>query len=556
MIDIDREAIEVDVLVVGGGIAGLMAAINAADRGAGVIVAEKANTKRSGSGATGNDHFLCYNPEVHGDDIKPIIDEVQNSLVGGYADRSMVTTFLEQSFGRVKDWDSWGISMRPKGDWEFTGHAFPGRPRVWLKYAGHNQKPVLTKKAKEKGARIENHLSITDVITKGGKVIGAIGISTRDEKPVVKLFRSKGIILAAGTANRLYPPPTPGWLFNTAFCPSCTGASQAIAFRAGAKLVNMEMPNRHAGPKYFARAGKATWIGVYRDPHGNPIGPFVTQPTRELGDITADVWNSVFTDMYKSGRGPVYMDCTTTSEEDIEYMKWGLEQEGNTGMLNYMEQEGIDFQKHRVEFMQYEPFLIGRGIEINTDAQTSVGGLYAAGDPVGNFRADMAGASTFGWIAGQSAADKAKDIKGFQTIENNALIEDRAKFYSEILARDSGPGWKEANVALQQIMKDYAGVEVRSETLLRAGLKYLRDLKKNVLTTLVAENSHTLMRCLETMDLMDCGETIFLTALERKETRGLHKRSDFPFTNPLLQDKFMTIKQENGKVHIEWRDRN
>ena len=62
MIEIDKEVIETDVLVVGGGIAGLMAAINAADQGVRVVVAEKANTKRSGSGATGNDHFVCYIP--------------------------------------------------------------------------------------------------------------------------------------------------------------------------------------------------------------------------------------------------------------------------------------------------------------------------------------------------------------------------------------------------------------------------------------------------------------------------------------------------------------
>ena len=58
------------------------------------------------------------------------------------------------------------------------------------------------------------------------------------------------------------------------------------------------------------------------------------------------------------------------------------------------------------------------------------------------------------------------------------------------------------------------------------------------------------MRSLETLDLLECGETVFLTALERKETRALHKRSDFPFTNPLLQDKFLTIRKEGGKV--EW----
>jgi succinate dehydrogenase/fumarate reductase flavoprotein subunit len=330
-----------------------------------------------------------------------------------------------------------------------------------------------------------------------------------------------------------------------------------MAYRAGAKLINMEIPNRHAGPKYLARCGKATWIGVYRDPHGKAVGPFVDRPTKELGDITADVWNTVFTDKFRSGEGPIYVDCTTTAEKDIEYMLWGLVEEGNTAMLDYMAAEGIDVRKHRVEFRQYEPFLIGsRGIEIDVHAETNVQGLFAAGDEVGNFRADISGAATYGWIAGNNAAKRAKGIPGFQKPEESNLVKDRIRFYSEILERETGPSWKEANLALQQIMGDYAGVEVRSETLLKAGLKYLRGLKTKVYKTLKADNSHTLMRSLETLDLMDCGEVIFLAAMERKETRGMHRRSDFPFTNPLLQDKFLAVWQDNGQPNMAWRDKN
>ena len=556
MIKVEKRPLEVDVLVVGGGIAGLMAAIHAADQGVSVLVAEKANTKRSGSGATGNDHFCCYAPEIHGDDMAPIMKEYKNSLVGGYADDSLAARFLEQSFDRVRDWDSWGISMRPTGKWEFTGHAFPGRPRIWLKYAGHNQKDVLTKQAKKRGVRIENHLPITDVITEDGEAVGALGLSIRKEEPLFRVIRTKSVILATGSASRLYAPaPSPGLLFNTAFCPSCTGAAQAAAYRAGARLVNMEFPNRHAGPKFLARCGKATWIGLVTDPRGKPVGPFVTKPTKELGDITADVWNTVFTDMMVSGKGPAYMDCSETSEEDIEYMMWGLRSEGNTAMLDYMKKEGIDVRRHMVEFMQYEPHLIGRGVEIDLNGETCVPGLFAAGDPVGNFRADIAGAATYGWIAGGSAAQRAKGMTGFKKAEKSPVIADRINLYSAIVERENGPDWKEANLALQQIMTDYAGVLVRSETLLKAGLKYFRNLREKALTSMIAGNSHRLMRCMEVLDLMECGEAIFLTALERKETRAQHKRSDFPFTNPLLQDQFLTIRQEKGEPELEWRER-
>jgi succinate dehydrogenase/fumarate reductase flavoprotein subunit len=206
--------------------------------------------------------------------------------------------------------------------------------------------------------------------------------------------------------------------------------------------------------------------------------------------------------------------------------------------------------------MQYEPFLVGRGIEIDTEAETCLKGLYAAGDPVGNFRADCAGAATFGWIAGESAATRAKKCKNSKSVEPMELIEERHKFYSDMLDRNTGPSWKEANLALQQIMNDYAGVNVRSDSLLNAGLKYLGDLEEKVMGTMTVDDSHTLMRGLETIDLIECGKVIFLAALERKETRALHKRSDFPFTNPLLQNKFLTIWQEEGKIQKAWRDKH
>ena len=146
------QSIDTDVLVMGGGIAGLMAAIASADRGAKVIVAEKANTRRSGSGATGNDHFRCRIPEKHGPDYRVIMNEVLNfSQFGLCHDTVLTRRFLEKSFDIVKMWDAWGIPMRPTGDWEFTGHAFPGRIRSALKYDGAQQKPILTREARKRG---------------------------------------------------------------------------------------------------------------------------------------------------------------------------------------------------------------------------------------------------------------------------------------------------------------------------------------------------------------------------------------------------------------------
>ena len=125
--------IKTDILVIGGGIAGLMAAIRAADKGADVLIAEKAHVLRGGSGATGNDHFLCHVPELHGD-ISVAIREVANSQTALCGEGRMIRYHMEHAFDIVREWHEWGINMKPSGTWHCSGHAFPGRPKIWLKY--------------------------------------------------------------------------------------------------------------------------------------------------------------------------------------------------------------------------------------------------------------------------------------------------------------------------------------------------------------------------------------------------------------------------------------
>ena len=121
------KTVETDVLCIGGGIAGLMAAIHAAEHGAKVVVAEKGNTLTSGAGGVGNDHFLCFLPEVHGKDMKPLVEELrQGQMRDRLKDPEATRVWLERTSEIVKLWDSWGIPMKYQGRYEFAGHAFPG----------------------------------------------------------------------------------------------------------------------------------------------------------------------------------------------------------------------------------------------------------------------------------------------------------------------------------------------------------------------------------------------------------------------------------------------
>lgn len=540
--------IETDVLCIGGGVAGLMASIRASELGTNVIVAEKSNTIRSGSAGLGCDHFRAYIPEFHGNDIDSVVDEVWHSQVGWTRSRGFIKTWMEKSFDIVKLWDSWGIPMKYKGRWEFAGHAFPGRPFTTLKYSGQNQKSILTREAKKRGVRIINRVMISDLLYQDG-LIGAMGIDTREEK--LFIFLAKSIVLSTGGCVRLYPSPTPGWIFNRADSPNTTGDGRAMAYRAGAELSNMEIPMRWAGPKYFARCGKATWVGVIKDPNGKPVGPFLKKPDRRYGDAIADVYKSLFEDYTRSGKGPLYMDCRGISDEDYQYMMYWMKHEGNTAIVNHLLEEGIDIRKNPVEFMTYEMTTRG-GIFYNEKAETSLQGLYAAGD---EYFGGVSCAATFGWIAGENSANysKNKERPSFKNFKHE--IKEKKRFLEDIKIRKNGASWQEVNIALNQIMFDYVG-SIRYENLLNAGYNQLRRLKEKAYKIIVAQNQHELMRCLEVLNLLDIAELIFLAVIERKESRDRFFRLDFPFQNPLLDGKQLICKLRQGKPRLEWRKIN
>ncbi len=543
----NHEIVETDVLCVGGGIAGLMAAIRAGELGANVVVAEKGNTLRSGAGATGNDHFACYIPEVHGPDIGSVIKERQRKQTGGkrLPDPELVPVWFEKSFDIVKLWDSWGIPMKYKGKYEFAGHTLPGRPFASLKYAGQGQKIVLTNEAVTRGVKIINRVMVFDLLANDG-VIGAIGFHTREDKLIE--FRAKSVVLATGSVSRLYPGLTPGWMFNLTHPGTLTGDGRAMGYRIGAELVNVEMPGQHVGPKYFARGGQATWVGVLRDPQGKPVGPFVTRPDRRYGDIMAEVHQGLFLGYAKSGRGPVYMDCRGISDEDYEYMMHWFEHEGYTAYTNHLKEEGIDLRENPIEFTTYVMRAGGGMIWHNAKGETSVKGLFTAGDET---TTGISPAATFGWIAGDNAAKYATGVKSPNLEAARARIEARKRLHDEIRGRRVGPHWKEVNIALQQVMNDYAG-SIRSETLLEAGLDHLRRLREKALATMVARNPHELVRGLEVLNLLDLGELVFITARQRQETRALHVRADYTFTNPLL-DRLLVVKKSGERAVTQWR---
>lgn len=553
-LSIKREVVQSDVLVVGGGLGGMQAAISTAQAGARVVVAEKADTRRSGNGGTGNDHFACYLPEVHGDDFERVIRETQDTMIGSGGDQRLLRTMLLRSKEVVQKWEDYGIPMRPFGQYLFEGHTLPTRQRYHLKYDGRQQKSILTSVAKANGAVIYNHVTITELLTGDqGQIVGAIGLDSSAETPELVLFQAKAVIMTAGGADtRLFPNGTPAYLFNVTHCPA-NACAAAIAYRAGARLVNCDQLGRHASPRYFERSGKATWLGLVADADGKPVGDFVSAPSREFGDPLTDIWPGVFLARMKDSSGPTYMDCTDMRAEDLEYMRYCFGTEGLSSLVDYFEQKKIDLKDSMIEFGSTGLRLARGGIEIDERAQASVAGLYAAGNICGNVSGGVTCAAVFGMLAGDNAAAYAKKTP-FAPIEDHPLVQERREFYESLLNRQNGAHWKEANSTLAQIMQDYLGGDLKSGTMMTAGLKYLRDLRALALEELQVGNSHELMRTVEVIDLFDMGEIAFLSVLNHRESRGQLRRSDYQYTNPLLSGQLETIEKGGEGAVVQFRN--
>lgn len=546
----DIKYYDADFICVGGGIAGMMAAINAANKVKKCIVIEKADARRSGSGGLGNDHFICYIPEVHGDYDK-FIDDVMR-LQNGARIRQMGLSWAKKFFFKtyeiVKLWESFGIPMKHNGEYYFAGHSLPGRTRAFLKYSGQNQKPILVKEALKRGVEIHNRrMGVELLISNDGAIEGVIALDTREK--IIHIYRAKAVLLGTGLANNIWPNDRLGAPGASSHLLNLTGDGRAMAFRAGAELCNLEMPALHSGIKFFCRSGQATWEGVLRDSQGIPLGPFVDHPAPLYGDITMEVRKEFIAETNIT-KGPIFMDMSGLTKDQLLTMRHWLKQEGNCTLLRHLDEEKIDLMDTAVEFATYPMHMPpASGILFNDRSETNIPGLYAAGD---EGYGGIAGACVTGWWAADNAAEYIKNKELCNINNHNDKINIIKEKCENILSRKNGSNWLEAMQALNNINKNYCG-SIRNKNSLMHGLEYLKIVHKKAYDTISANNIHEMINCIGILNLYEISNLVFMMALDRNETRGYHKRIDKPLTDLRLNGKRHIICKKNNDTIISWR---
>lgn len=548
--------VETDVLVIGGGLAGCMAAIKAAEYGVRVAIAEKANTLSSGCAGTGIDHVWGYIPPIHGEmgwSIDDLVEDHCRGVARGFIDKELLYLVAGESYDRVLDLERFGVNFR------YPDSTLPGGFRIvsqfhsvpsTFNFDGRDLKPVLTKEARKRGVTIFNRVMMTDLDVIDGRVSGAFGVGTGDGR--IYSFRAGAVVVSTGRVNRLSRGATGVW-GNHRVPVNETGDGRAMGLRAGLPIINSEFytPPGYSIGNFELNLGSprntVQPAGSVTGPAGEPIIPrthFYDWST--LGREKIDPLESrraflagpvliPFGRMHDEGKGPFYLDLTAGTEEEIRYIEWSIANEGKGSFfLDYLKnQEGFDFGRDRLEWLPNSREMAGTaasGFRVDANMETEVPGLFAAGDDVGGVPWMCSpGAFTTGWRAGEHAALAARKQGAFPA-PRAGKPERLEAFCSDAMAGTGGLHWREVEMAVQNIM-DYYACDVRSEPMLDRGLERLGEIKRSV--SFRAGNPHELMRCLEVRSVLENGEMILAASRERKEsrsgTRGLgFMRAEYP----------------------------
>ena len=540
------EILKTDVLIIGGGSAGCLAAIAAkdADPNLNVTIFEKANVKRSGSLATGMDALnIVAVPGIS--TPEEYVKRVGRSL-HGVIDDELHYILAEKSFAMLKKLEQWGIKFEKDDEGQYVvKDLFSAGGKFLVPMDGENLKLILAREVKNRKIKVLNHTMATSLISDFKSVHGATGLNIRTGEFIA--CSAKATILTSGGCSR-FGLPTSQYLFGTFDFPGNAGDGYAMAYRAGADLAGFEFV------QYWIECkGLNTPLGKYYldkldvkyiDADGNEI-PDTDDPEYLVQSLL-------------NRRDPIYEKFSHLPEETIKKIEQTMfSSEKKLSILRFFKERGLDIRKDLIEYDFEDACLCGghgaSGVKIDLEAKTSLQGLYAAGDVAYVPWQMLTGAFVFGEIAGQSAANYAKTC-GAPEIDLDFVRKEEKRVFAP-MSRSHGIKPSMFEFKLRRVITQYL-VPPTNEAKLRTALWWIKRFKTEDVNRLKADDWHELGRAIETGFILDCAEMNARSALERKETRwsemGGHCRSDFPERDDenWLKHVLVRIDPETGKMTI------
>ncbi|MFF7642060.1 fumarate reductase/succinate dehydrogenase flavoprotein subunit [Streptomyces canus] len=519
----DAEEIRCDVLVVGGGTAGTMAALTAAEHGADVLLLEKAHVRHSGALAMGMDgvNNAVIPGRAEPDDYVAEITRANDGIV----DQSTVRQTATRGFGMVQRLESYGVKFEKDEHGDYAVRQVHRSGSYVLPMPeGKDVKKVLYRQLRRREMRerirIENRVMPVRVLTAEGRAVGAVGFNTRTGAFVT--VRAGAVILATGACGRLGLPAS-GYLYGTYENPTNAGDGYAMAYHAGAELTGIEcfqinpLIKDYNGP---ACAYVANPFGGYQvNRHGERF-------------VDSDYWSgqmmAEFAAEVASDRGPVYLKLSHLPEESISSLESILHSTERPTRGTFHEGRGHDYRTHDIEMHISEIGLCGghsaSGVRVDDHARTTVPRLYAAGDLACVPHNYMIGAFVFGDLAGADASRYAPyegELPPDQLREAHELI-------YRPLRNPDGPPQPQVEYKLRRFVNDYVAPP-KSGARLSLALESFERMREDI-AAMGARTAHELMRCAEVSFIRDCAEMAARASLARTESRwGLyHDRLDHP----------------------------
>jgi succinate dehydrogenase/fumarate reductase flavoprotein subunit/HEAT repeat protein len=522
----DTSRLDCDVLVIGGGTAGTMAALTAAEHGAQVLLLEKAHVRHSGALAMGMDGV--NNAVIPGKaSPEDYVAEITRANDGIVNQRTIYQT-ATRGFAMVQRLERYGVKFEKDEHGEYAVRRVHRSGSYVLPMPeGKDVKKALYRVLRQRSMRekitIENRLMPVRVLTDNGRAVGAAAFNSRTGEFVA--VAAKAVILATGACGRLGLPAS-GYLYGTYENPTNAGDGYSMAYHAGAELSGIEcfqvnpLIKDYNGP---ACAYVANPFGGYQV---NALGERFVDSDYWSGQMMSEVKREI-----ESARGPIYLKVSHLPDETLTALENILHTTERPTRGTFHANRGHDYRTHDVEMHISEIGLCSghsaSGVWVDEHARTTVPGLYAAGDLACVPHNYMIGAFVYGDLAGEHAASTITDIVAPQELPQDQLKEAHELVYRPLRQPD-GPPQPQVEYKLRRFVNDYVAPP-KTATKLSIAVQSFERMHDEI-AEMGATTPHELMRAVEVSFIRDCAEMAARSSLTRTESRwGLyHDRADLP----------------------------
>jgi succinate dehydrogenase/fumarate reductase flavoprotein subunit len=527
-----EERFETDVLVIGGGIAGWFAAIKAREQGAEVLLADKGYVGKSGQTPYANG-IMVFNPDWGHklDDWMRYINKASEYLNNRY----WTEMAIKGSYAAYQDLLSWGLEFKKGEDGQPI--RFPTLPSAceYLSFEKNigDYADAIRGQIRKRGIRILDRVMVSELLKQDGRIVGAIGMPL--ESYDLYTFIASATIMCIGACS--FKPMGYQPLVQL----TCDG--EAMAYRAGAEILGKEFVDTHSTRVEFpgiigrrrmpadleAAFGRSS---MPRPGIGTPPGRFNAEgnrlPARPEGASQYPGTYLEYEFEAHAGQAPIFV---RTGDRNIE-MVGGAEL-------------GMSLRK-------------ADGLwPADTNCVSSLPGLYAAGDALGNMQngavyailgSAIAGSAATGAIAGVAAAKEALQMERPAVDEKEIARAKRAVHAPKERKGGYSPKW--VTQLLQNIMMPYFISYIKKEDRLQATLTLVEFMQEHLVPMLFARDPHELRLAHETKNMVLSAEMRLRSALFRTESRGNHYREDYPRRNDPDWLAWVKIKEEQGKMKL------